>query len=183
MKKHAFEPELKQPQRMLLVLSIGLLLTFANCYWIIVAEAMWFAIHITVMSIFFNAVFCLFVLLLVNLLLKRISPKVVISKAELLMIYMMMCMGSAISGHGFMQLLIPLMGHVFWYASPENDWANLIHPHIPSWMCVEDKKVLRAHYMGDSTFYTMERFHAWITPILPGQASFLCSFLCLCVST
>jgi len=166
MNKIATKSEPIQPQRMAFVLSIGLLLTVANCYWIVVAEAMWFAIHITVMSIFFNAVFCLFVLLLINLLLKKVAPSLALSKAELLMIYMMMCMGSAISGHGFMQLLIPLMGHVFWYASPENDWADLIWQHIPSWMGVEDKKVLTAHYMGDSTFYTAEHFSAWFTPIL-----------------
>jgi len=166
MKESSSKSEPRQPQRMGFVLSIGLLLTVANCYWIVVAEAMWFAIHITVMSIFFNAVFSLFVLLLLNLLLKKVAPSFSLSKAELLMIYMMMCMGSAISGHGFMQLLIPLMGHVFWYASPENDWADLIWQHIPSWMGVKDKKILSAHYMGDSTFYTSEHFLAWLTPIL-----------------
>ncbi|MBC8233402.1 hypothetical protein H8E77_27960 [bacterium] len=154
------------PQRMGRVLLLGVILTIANCYWITVAEAMWFAIHITVMSIFFNAVFSLFVLLLVNLGLQKLAPRSALSAPEFLMIYMMMCMGSAISGHGMMQILVPLMGHGFWYASAENDWQNLIWPHIPRWMVVTEKIALRAHYMGESTFYNIEYVKAWILPIL-----------------
>ena len=77
---------------MAVVLTVGSFLTVANCYWITVAEAMWFAIHITVLSIFFNAVFCLFVLLLVNTPLKRHLPRAALSPPELLMIYMMIWM-------------------------------------------------------------------------------------------
>ena len=155
---------------MAVVLVLGSLLTVANCYWIVVAEAMWFAIHITVLSIFFNAVFCLFVVLIANAAVKRYFPQIALSSPELLMIYMMNCMGSAVSGHGFMQLLIPLMGHVYWYASPENEWAELIWPHVPSWMGVSDSVALTAHYRGESTFYLGAHFHPWVIPVLTWTA-------------
>jgi hypothetical protein len=118
------------------------------------------------MSIFFNAVFSLFVLLLVNLGMQKLAPRIALSTAEFLMIYMMMCMGSAISGHGMMQILVPLMGHGFWYASGENDWQNLIWAHLPRWMVVTEKNALQAHYLGESTFYNVEYVKAWILPIL-----------------
>jgi hypothetical protein len=161
------KPELEEArQRLPRTLILGTLFVIANCYWIVVAEAMWFSIHITVLSIFFNAVFCMFVLILLNFALKRFLPSLSLTRGEILMIYMMMCMASAIAGHGMMQILVPLMGHAFWYATPENEWAELIHPYIPSWMVVSDKKALQDHYMGGSTFYTWEHIRIWCVPIL-----------------
>lgn len=163
---------LKHPQRprMLIVLTLGTILTVANCYWIVLAEAIRRTMHLTVQSVPFNAIFCLFVLILINVLLSRILPKATLSKTELLMIYTMMCMGATVGGHGFMQLLIPMMGHVYWFATPENDWANLIWPYIPSWMGITDKAALTNHYRGDSSFYTVENFSAWVIPVLAWSA-------------
>jgi hypothetical protein len=157
-------------QRMIFVLILGTILTIANCYWIVTAEAIRRTIHITVQSIAFNAIFCLFILILINILLLRFLPNIAFRKSELLIIYVMMCMGSTVCGHGFMQLLIPLMGHAYWFATPENDWANLILPHIPSWMAVSDKTALTNHYRGESTFYSSENFNAWLVPILAWSA-------------
>ena len=158
------------PPRMKIVLVLGTLLTVANCYWIVMAEAIRRTMHLTVQSIAFNAVFCLFVLILLNMVLRYYLPRIALTKPELLMIYTMMCMGSTVGGHGFMQLLIPMMGHVYWFATPENDWANLIWPYVPSWMGITDKTALINHYKGGSTFYTFENFHAWLIPILAWSA-------------
>lgn len=157
-------------QRMIFVLVLGTILTIANCYWIVTAEAIRRTMHMTVQSIAFNAIFCLFFLILINILLLRFLPGIALRKSELLIIYVMMCMGSTVCGHGFMQLLIPLMGHAYWFATPENDWANLILPHIPSWMGVSDKTALTNHYRGESTLYISENFRAWIIPILAWSA-------------
>lgn len=163
-----------RPPRMRIVLTLGTFLTVANVYWAVLAEVVWGgAIHITLQSIAFSAVFCLFILTLVNMALQRLLPKTALSKSELLMLYTMMCMGATISGHGFMQLLIPLMGHAYWFATPENDWANLIQPHIPSWMGISRNPPLTNHYEGGSSFYTAENFHAWLVPILAWSAFIL----------
>ena len=122
-------------------------MTIGNCYWIVLAEAMFRTIHLTVQSIAFNAVFCLFILVLVNLGLQRYLPRTALTKPELLIIYVMMCMGSTVGGHGFMHMLVPIMAHVYWFATPENDWANLIWPHLPKWMVVSDGTALTNHYI------------------------------------
>ena len=155
---------------MKIVLALGTVLTVANCYWVVLAEAIWRTMHLSVQSIAFNAVFCLFILVVVNLALQRFLPRAALSKSELLMIYTMMCMGATVGGHGFMQLLIPMMGHAYWFATPENDWANLIWPHIPSWMGITDRAALTNHYRGESSFYTWENFSAWLVPILVWSA-------------
>ena len=70
--------------RLGVVLILGTLLTVGNCYWIVLAEAMFRTIHITVQSIAFNAVFCLFVLVLVNMGLQRFLPRMTLTKSEVL---------------------------------------------------------------------------------------------------
>ena len=155
-----------QKPRLGVVLIIGTLLTVANCYWMVLAEAMFRTIHMTVQSIAMNAIFFLFFLNLINMALKRFLPRAVLSKSDLLLVYAMICMGSTVSGHGFMQLLIAIMTYVHWFASPENDWQNLIWPHLPPWMTVADKAVLTDHYQGESSFYFIANLQAWAIPIL-----------------
>ena len=155
-----------QQPRLGVVLIIGTLLTVANCYWMVLAEAMFRTIHMTVQSIAMNAIFFLFFLNLINMALKRFLPRAVLSKSDLLLIYAMICMGSTVSGHGFMQLLIAIMTYVHWFASPENDWQNLIWPHLPPWMTVADKAVLADHYQGESSFYFIVNLKAWAIPTL-----------------
>jgi hypothetical protein len=152
-------------ERMTRVLLVGGLLTAFQCYWIVVAEAMWFAIHLTVQSIFFTAVFGLVLVMGANAALRAVHPRLAFTRQELLLLYVMQCMGAAMAGHGFMQLLIPLMGHTHWYASPENDWAELILRHLPPWLVVSDAAALKDHYRGESTFYTPQHLRVWATPV------------------
>ena len=155
-----------QETRLGVVLTIGTLLTVANCYWMVQAEAMLRTIHMTVQSIAINAIFFLFFLNLINMALKRLLPSASITRSELLLVYAMICMGSTVSGHGFMQLLISIMTYVHWFASSENDWNNLISPHIPTWMTVSDKSVLADHYRGESSFYFITNLQVWLIPVL-----------------
>ena len=61
--------------RILRPLLIGSVLVFVNCYWIVMAEAVWFTVHMTVISLFFNSVFTLFITLVLNQFLKKLFPK------------------------------------------------------------------------------------------------------------
>ena len=169
--------------RILRPLLIGSVLLFVNCYWIVIAEAMWFTVHITVISLFFNTIFTLLLVILLNQLVKKFFPKSGLSNGELLMIYIMVTMGSAMAGHGLMQLLIPIMGHAFWYATPENEWADTFHRYLPNWLTVQDKDILREHYRGESTFYTMKHIEALIVPVLAWTAFiFVFVFLMVCIN-
>ena len=95
----------------------------------------------------------------------------------------MLCQASAVSGEATIQLLIPLLGHAFWYATPENEWAQLFHKYIPNWLSVSDKRILLGYYEGESTLYTTERLRAWLVP-LASWAAFLMLivFIMLCLN-
>jgi len=144
---------------------LGTLLIILNCYWVMVTETVWFALHITCISLFFNVIFTLFVLTLFNAILKRVAPKLALLPGELIVIYVMLSVATAIAGQDFMQLLPATVVHPFWFASPENEWASLFWRHIPSWLSVQDKKILRQYFEGESSFYQSQNFLAWLSPI------------------
>ena len=61
---------------------IGLVLIPLNCYWVIMSEEIWDAGHPTTTPLFFNTVFSLFIVLLINLLLERIIPSMAIHRGD-----------------------------------------------------------------------------------------------------
>jgi len=148
------------------VYVLGLLLIPINCYWIIQMEVVRYSGHPTTISLLFNAVFSLFLLTLLNLLLRKLLPKIALSQSELSVVYIMLCLASTIAGHGFMQVLIPIISHPFWFATTENEWRELFLNYIPRWFAVTDKNVLEAYYEGESSFYTIENLRGWFQPIL-----------------
>jgi nitrogen fixation/metabolism regulation signal transduction histidine kinase len=65
------------------ILLIALFLIPINSLWLMTAS-LWGAGYPTTVSLFFNAIFFLFILVLLNQLIKRISPRRALSKRELL---------------------------------------------------------------------------------------------------
>ena len=61
----------RKRERLLRPLLIGSVLLFVNVYWIVIAEAMFFRIHSTVISLFFGSVYTLFLVLVINQLIKN----------------------------------------------------------------------------------------------------------------
>ncbi len=78
---------------------IGSLLLFPNAYWVIHTEKVRPGPYPTIISLFLNVVLWLIVLLLVNQALKRVVPRWQFRPAELLLMYTMLCIGSAFAGH------------------------------------------------------------------------------------
>ena len=140
---------------------IGTLLLPANAYWIASGEA-----TSTTVSLFFNIVFILFVLLLLNLLFKQIAPHAALNQGELLIVYVMLSISSGIAGLDMMRVLMAVLVGPFWYARPENEWAELFWRFIPNWIAVQDKEILKGFAEGESSFYVAQVARAWIAPIL-----------------
>lgn len=95
--------------------------------------------HPTTVALIFTVVFNVFVLTLLNLLAKRLIPWLAFSQDELLVIYAMLSVASAVAGHSFVEILVPILGHAFWFATPENDWKDLFFRYIPKWLSMDDR--------------------------------------------
>lgn len=148
------------------VIAIGLILLVANSYWVLMASEVWHSTQLTIASLFFNAVFTLLLLVIFNIVLKKIAPQIALSQAEQLMIYTMIVMLSTISGHPMMGYLLPAIEHVFWFATPENEWEQLFADYLPKWLTVHDKDVLRGYFQGESSLYIDKHLHTWLPPVI-----------------
>lgn len=122
--------------------------------------------HPTCISLFFNVIFILSIFIALNLFLCRFLQKIAFNQGELLAIYVMLCIASAVSSLDMAQVLIPILSHAFWFATPENEWKELFWNYIPSWLSVSQKGALEDFYRGESSLYTIEHIKAWAFPAL-----------------
>ena len=113
-----------------------------------------------------GAMMLLFVLvLLVNPLLKLLFGRHALSSAELLLIYIMMIIASAIPTWGLVTNLFHILTRPFYYATPENDWASILLPHIPGWMAPRESHVAYYFYNGLPSAESLP-WQAWVLPLL-----------------
>jgi len=156
---------------------LGCILVPLNSYWVVQIEMGRYLSYPTCISLFFNVVFNLFVLLALNVILIRLIPRFAFTPRDLLIIYTMLSVASGISGLDMMQDVVSNVGHAFWYATPENEWKQLFWRYLPKHLVVNDIKALTGYYEEPSTLFTKEHFSAWLVPFL--SWSFFISLLIL----
>ncbi len=157
---------------------IGLLSLPLNVYLVVQTETVWTTQYPTTMAIFFNAVFTLFLVAIINLFLTKFIPKWRLSQAEMLTVYLMVTLACVVCGHDLLQATMCILGHATWFATPENEWQSLFFRYIPDWIAVMDRKALTGYYEGTSNLFEIENIRAWMTPIL----FWLLFFSALCFS-
>ena len=69
-------------------------------------------------------------------------------RPEWLLIYGMMMVACALTTTGLVAYHLPIMVLSFYYATPENDWARVIHPYIPDWMVPKDPVAIKYFFEG-----------------------------------
>ena len=149
------------------IILLGLFLIPINCYWLVISRQPYQSQSIpTLISPFFNVVFILIIVILLNRMLIRFAPSTSLTQGELIALYIMLSLTSAIQSFQMMQTLVPLMEYPFRAATPENDWRILFVKYIPSWLSVSDKGVLQSYYRGESTLYFDRHIRAWLMPSL-----------------
>jgi len=114
---------------------------------------------------FYNVILVLFLLVLANYLWKHILPKSALSAGELLVVYVMLSCSTALTSNHILKELIPIIGHPFRFATPENEWRELFFRYLPQWLTIDDKNILKGYYQGEESFYTQEHIKAWVGPM------------------
>lgn len=147
-------------------LLIGLFLIPINAYWVIQMERIRYSAHPTTLSLFFNTVFILFILTMLNWVVGAASPRFALRRAELLVVYIMLGIASTLAAHDAMQVLVPMLAWPYRFARPENRWDELFIPYLPEWLMMSDKEAMRGYFEGNSSLYTPEHLQAWAMPVL-----------------
>ncbi len=145
-------------------IAIGAALIPLNSYWMMVAELRWYQI-LSLNPLFVTPVFFLLVGLIVNAGLRRFLPRHAFGPVELATIYVMLAVSCTISTHDYGINLMTTIGWPAWYATPENRWEQIMHPHLPRWLFVWSESALKPYYDGGGGFYAWENARVWLTPL------------------
>ena len=86
------------------------------------------------------------------------------NRAELLLITAMMMLATAIPSRGFTGAAIPAISSVLYYATPENNWVELLVPHIPTSLIVQDEVAIKQFYEGLPRGESIP-WGAWVGPL------------------
>ncbi len=165
-------------------LAIGVVLILLNAYWIAFVSGIHHSLNPAYASLFIAPIVNLFFLVLLNTLLKRIRPQLVLNRAQLLLVYQMLVMLCVVSGHNPMDFILGILAHPFWFATFENEYATLFHRYIPSWFTIQDKSALTGFFEGNSTLYTPRHLFAWIGPVLLWSfVTFVLFFILMCFNS
>jgi len=151
--------------------------------WVAHSESVWGITYLTIVALFFNVLTTLFFLIVANYALSRFRVRA-LSQGELLTVFSLLSAGSSVAGNNFMVNLILSLGHATWYASPENEWGEIILPYLPSWLIVGSRDAVAGFYRGDSAILRQPQLGAWLRPLawwFLFIAIFLWVLLCLAI--
>ena len=160
---------------------LALLLAVANDYWIVQLEVVRYSFA-TYAAPFYNCVFSLLVVTAANRVAKKRFPRIALTQAELLTVYVMLSVTSAVCSHNMMEILVSLMGYAHYFETPGNQWSILFAGRLPSWLTVSDPVSLRSFYGGHSSLYQQANYLPWVVPALYWSAfcaALLFTLLCL----
>jgi hypothetical protein len=159
-------------------LAMGVVLIPINSLWIGYGEAV-----STTVSLFYNVIFILFVITLLNSPFRKWWPRAALNHGELLVIYVMLSIASAICGLDMMRILISVLAGPHWLATPENEWADLFWRYIPSWATVTDRVILQGYVQGQESLYDDRIWRAWVIPGLAWSGFvILLVFVMVCIN-
>lgn len=163
---------------------LGMVLGVMEVWWLTEIEYVRYSDSPTIPALYFHAIATLFLLLGLNALLRRWCPQRALSRGELLLVYMMVVLATNLAGHDNLQILFTTLVWVFGHATPENRWAEWIHPYLPRWAVVSDPTVLKSLFAGNDTLYRPEYLRAWAGPVLVWSAfALLWAFGMLCLAS
>ena len=145
---------------------LGVLLLPVNAYWVVCMELMRYSAHPTTLSLFFNCVFLLVVLTLLNSLAAHVAPRAALCQGELLLIYAMLGIGTALCGHDLLQILPPMLAWPVYKTDAANHWDQLFAGTYPHGLTLTDYGAARDFFVGNSTLYTPAHLRAWAVPAL-----------------
>ncbi len=90
----------------------------------------------------------LMVVAFLNVGLRFLAPRFGLTRGELILIFIMGLVGTTIPTFGLTEYLISIIGSPYYFASPENQWAEFFHDHIPTWAAPQSREAVQWFYEG-----------------------------------
>ncbi len=154
----------KQESFTIRALILGLVLSSAiaagDVYNLMVIQGSYMTLDFTTPA----AIFVLFWVVLVNLLIKKIRPAAALSTPEMVQICIMLMVASSIPTMGLTLYLVPLLAGTKYFASPQNNWDTLLLPHIKKNLILQEEKAVTWFYEGLPRGESIP-WKAWLVPL------------------
>jgi len=112
-----------------------------------------------------TAVVTLFALVLCNGALVRISPRLALTRAELLVAYAMAILVVQFLYKGGLPFITGATTFPFYMATPANDWEHRLWPQIPLWFRLSDPQAITWYWEGAPSGLGVP-WAAWLPPVL-----------------
>lgn len=95
-----------------------------------------------------GVIFLIFWIVVISLMLRLVHPVLRLSPTNFALVYAALMVAVVLPAMGFGGYFIPLLAGVFYYATPENNWSDLLWPHIPNWAVPRDLESIRQLFEG-----------------------------------
>jgi len=120
------------------------------------------------------AIGAVMLLTLIAPLLRRLWSRLDLGQADVLLIYVFLCIGVTCTSVGVVRFLLPSLTAAQYFAAPDNDLA-LLSSHIPSWIAPHDPAAVRGMYEGADG--EMIPWRAWAVPLISWAVFLLAVFV------
>ena len=173
-----------KPVRWRVVASIAAPLIVLNTGWVANSEMRAGVTEMTISTLFLGVTFLLFVLTLLNLVVRRQwGPKAALNQPELMALYSLLSMSSVVAGVGNYGFITPFLANPFYYDTPQNGWQSWWHL-LPAAIGPRNPRVLQGFYEGHSTFFQPQIIAAWTPHLVYWSVFFLILlWMTLCLAT
>ena len=123
-----------------------------------------------------GVIFAIFWLVVISLGLRFIHPILRLTPGNFALIYAGLMVAVVLPSMGFGGYFLPLIAGVFYYATPENNWADLLWSHIPEWTVPHDLEAIRQLFEGIAPDQPIP-WGIWVEPLLYWGLFMLAFFL------
>jgi hypothetical protein len=146
-----------------LVLLIGASLAALNCIWITYVQVVWNQGFPTVLSFYFNAVFTLVLVAVLNAGVRRVVPKAALTGVELLVIFVMVNVGTTIQM--LAEYIVSQLAYPYHFQNLDKSLPTLVQ-YLPRWLTVSDPQAGKDFYLGRADLWKWASLKPWLTPAL-----------------
>ena len=145
-------------------IAIGLILIPVNAFWLMLCSMVWLSGQPSTISLFYNVVFMLFFLVLGNLAIKKLRPAWALTPPEILVVYSMLAISTAVASLDMLEILVPTLSYLHRFAPLEGRYQEIL-PHVPEWLVVTDPAALESAYVGQESMYAPANLIPWLGPM------------------
>lgn len=146
------------------VLLTGIGLTAFNAIWMTTLEIMRNQGYATLVSLYYNVVFTLVIVLLLNSIVRRWSSVRAFNRAELLILWMMAATGTSFAM--LTEYLVALLAFPYHYKTIDSRWNAELLPHLSPWFTVSDPLAVKDYYLGHANLFAWKALAPWARPCL-----------------